>query len=304
MKQLLLTTIAAILMAGCGRGEKKQSPSEDKSKSAESVHPYQKIISRQEAGIGSKAVGIQAKKNKNPVGKAALNETNLVAMLRENFSVLKSSPDKFSGSNSFLPNIPELIDHWKSAIKETNEPDKQFFLKLKLIDELTRSNRNEEALSLIQEMQGLLELFVSESDRERVDRNLRFFKALALFRIDERKCCYEGFHNNACIFPIIEKDYLITTGNIKKANESGGKLLREQPWDYRNKWMFNLSNHLIGNETERKLRSVFPETLGSGETPPGIETSNISTKMKLHCEGLAGGVIMEDFDHNGLQDVF
>ena len=304
MKQLLLTTIAAALLTGCGEGEKRHDLSDNKSKPLKSVHPYQKIISRQAAVIGSKAGGIQLEKKVNPAGKGTLQGTSLVGMLSDHFSVLKSSPDKFSGSNSFLPNIPELIDHWKSAIKETNEPDKRFFLKLKLIDELTRCNRNEEALSLIQETQGLLELFVPESDRERADRNLRFFKALALFRIDERKCCYEGFRNNACIFPVIDKDYLFTTGNIKKANEIWGKLLREQPWDYRNKWMFNLSNHLMGNETERKLRSVFPQTLGSGKTPLDIETSNVSSKMNLHCEGLAGGVIVEDFDQNGLQDVF
>ncbi|MEO2044494.1 MAG: hypothetical protein ABGX43_07810, partial [Nitrospinaceae bacterium] len=250
MKQLLIiliTTTAVVLLAGCGKRERTHNLLENKSKPLEIVHPYQKIINNQAVGIGSKADRIQTGKNVNPEDKASLQGTSLVGMLSDHFSVLKSSPDKFSGSNSFLPNIPELIDHWKSAIKETNEPDMRFFLKLKLIDELTRCNRNEEALSLIQETQGLLELFVPESDRERADRNLRFFKALALFRIDERKCCYEDFRNNACIFPVIDKDYLFTTGNIKKANEIWGKLLREQPWDYRNKWMFNLSNHLMGN---------------------------------------------------------
>ena len=304
MKHILITTIAAVLLTGCGKGEKKHDLSDNKSKPLESVHPYQKIISKQEVGIGSKAGGIQVGKNENPAGKAALEGTNLVEILRDHFSKLTSSPDKFSGSNPFLPNIPELIDHWKKEIKETKEPDKRFFLKLKLIDELTRCNKNAEALALIQETEELLELSVPELDRNRVERNLRFFKALTLFRIDERKCCYDDFRSNSCIFPIIEKEYLFTTGNIKKANEIWGELLREQPWDYRNKWMFNLSNHLIGNETERKLRSVFPQKLGNGPTPGDIETSNISNKMNLHCKGLAGGVIVEDFDQNGLQDVF
>ena len=304
MKHILITTIAAVLLTGCGKGKKTHDLSDNKSKPLESVHPYQKIISKQEVGIGSKAGGIQVGKNENPAGKAALEGTNLVEILRDHFSKLTSSPDKFSGSNPFLPNIPELIDHWKKEIKETKEPDKRFFLKLKLIDELTRCNKNAEALALIQETEELLELSVPELDRNRVERNLRFFKALTLFRIDERKCCYDDFRSNSCIFPIIEKEYLFTTGNIKKANEIWGELLREQPWDYRNKWMFNLSNHLIGNETERKLRSVFPQKLGNGPTPGDIETSNISNKMNLHCKGLAGGVIVEDFDQNGLQDVF
>ena len=304
MKHILITTIAAVLLTGCGKGKKTHDLSDNKSKPLESVHPYQKIISKQEVGIGSKAGGIQVEKNENPAGKAALQGTNLVEILRDHFNELTSSPDKFSGGNPFLPNIPELIDHWKKEIKETKEPDKRFFLKLKLIDELTRCNKNAEALALIQETEGLLELSVPELDRNRVERNLRFFKALTLFRIDERKCCYDDFRSNSCIFPIIEKEYLFTTGNIKKANEIWGELLREQPWDYRNKWMFNLSNHLIGNETERKLRSVFPQKLGNGPTPGDIETSNISNKMNLHCKGLAGGVIVEDFDQNGLQDVF
>ena len=304
MKRLLLTTIAAVLVTGCGKDEKKQDSSDNKSKPPESVHPYQKITSKQEAGIGSKAGGIQLGKIENPAGRVALQKTNLVEMLRGYFSVLKGSPDKFSGSDPFLPNIPELIDHWKRAIKETNEPDKRFFLKLKLIDELTRCNRNAEALALIKETEGLLELFVPESDRERVGRHLRFFRALTLFRIDERKCCYDDFRSNSCILPVVEKDYLFTTGNIKEANEIWGKLLREQPWDYRTKWMFNLSSHLIGNETERKLRGVFPHKIGDATTPGDIETSNVSGRMNLHCEGLAGGVIVEDFDQNGLQDVF
>ena len=135
MKQLLITTTAVVLLAGCGKRERTHDLLENKIKPLEIVHPYQKIISKQAAVIGSKAGGIQLGKNVNPADKDALQGTSLVGMLSDHFSVLKSSPDKFSGSNSFLPNIPGLIDHWKSAIKETNEPDKRFFLKQKLIDE-------------------------------------------------------------------------------------------------------------------------------------------------------------------------
>ena len=135
MKQLLLTTIAATLLTGCGEGKKRHDLSNNKIKSLQSLHPYQKIISKQAAVIGFKSDGIQLKKKVNPAGKDTLQGTSLVEMLSDHFSVLKSSPDKFSGSNSFLPNIPGLIDHWKSDIKETNEPEKRFFLKQKLIDE-------------------------------------------------------------------------------------------------------------------------------------------------------------------------
>ena len=117
MKHLLLTTIAVALLTGCGEVEKRRDLSDNESKPLQSVHPYQKIISRQAAVIGSNAGGIQAEKNVNPAGKSALQGTSIVGILGDHFSVLKSSPDKFSGSNSFLPNIPELIEHWKSAIK-------------------------------------------------------------------------------------------------------------------------------------------------------------------------------------------
>jgi len=133
MKQLLIiliTTTVVVLLAGCGKRERTHDLLENKSKPLEIVHPYQKIISKQAVGIPSKADGIQVGENVNPEGKASLQGTSLVGMLSDHFSVLKSSPDKFSGSNSFLPNIPELIDHWKSTIKETNEPHKRFFLKL------------------------------------------------------------------------------------------------------------------------------------------------------------------------------
>ena len=106
MKQLLLTVIAAAFLAGCGEVEKRHDLSGNESKPLQSVHPYQKIISKQAAVIGSNVGGIQTQKNVNPAGKSALQGTSLVGILSDHFSVLKSSPDKFSGSNSFLPNIP------------------------------------------------------------------------------------------------------------------------------------------------------------------------------------------------------
>ena len=101
MKQLLITTTAVVLLAGCGKRERTHDLLENKSKPLEIVHPYQKIISKQAAVIGFKSDGIQLKKKVNPAGKDTLQGTSLVEMLSDHFSVLKSSPDKFSGSDSF-----------------------------------------------------------------------------------------------------------------------------------------------------------------------------------------------------------
>jgi hypothetical protein len=58
MKQLLITTTAVVLLAGCGKRERTHDLSENKSKPLETVHPYQKIISKQATVIGSKVSGI------------------------------------------------------------------------------------------------------------------------------------------------------------------------------------------------------------------------------------------------------
>ena len=304
MRQFLLIAIVTILIAGCGRTETKDSPPGNKIKSVERIHPYQKIINKQQRAAYAKVAAKELIKNEGPDPVPDLSKTNLVGILRDYFDGLKKHPDKFAASNPFLPNIPELVDHWKRELKKTNEPKKRLFLQLKLIDELTRDGKNEEALMLIEQTAGALEQYVPKNELEGVARNLNFFKALALFRIDERKCCYDNFRSHSCIFPVVEEDYLFPTDNIKKANEIWKELLRKEPWDYRSKWMFNLSSHLMGNDTERRLRSVFYRKKGDGITPLDIETSNVSKKFNLNCEGLAGGVIVEDFDQNGLPDVF
>ena len=287
---------------GCS-SDQKESLLDGKGRPSIRNHPYKKII-LQETGRRSRAGFAKSINNETSGSNSDLKQASLVKILEDYFSVLKKSPDKFSGNNPFLPNIPELIDYWKSELRETREPEKRLFLQLKLIDELTRCNKNEEALALIEQVALGLEENGSSSNRERVTRNLNFFRALALFRIDERTCCYDNFQPHSCVFPIIEEGYLFSTDNIRKANEIWGGILAKEPWDYRSKWMFNLSSHLIGQDTERRLRSVFNRKKRDGTTPLDIETSNVSKKFNLNCEGLAGGVIVEDFDQNGLPDIF
>ena len=303
MKQILLIVTVAIIMTGCGRVETKDALPVDQGGSVSSVHPYKKIFVS-ETGRRSRVVAARLIKYKTSESSTVLNGDSLVKILGDSFPDLKKSPDKFSGDNPFLPNIPGLIEYWNKDLKETNEPKKRLFLQLKLIDELTRCNRNEEALALIEQVKSGLQRNVSNSELNHVNRNLDFFKALSLFRIDERTCCYDNFKADSCVFPIIDEGYLFPTDNIKKANEIWGELLANEPWDYRSKWMFNLSSHLIGNAVERRLRSVFDVKKGDGKTALNLETSNLSKKMNLNCEGLAGGVIVADFDQNGLPDVF
>ncbi|MDB4805063.1 lipoprotein [bacterium] len=47
MKQLLITTTAVVVLAGCGKRERTHGLSEDESKPLETVHTCQKIISKQ-----------------------------------------------------------------------------------------------------------------------------------------------------------------------------------------------------------------------------------------------------------------
>ena len=301
MKQILFIAIAVSFMAGCDKVKTKDNLPEDQNKAPANIHPYEKIILQDKSSRSR--LGL-AKLIKNETTDSGVNGENLVKILNDFFSGLQKSPDKFSGNNPFLPNIPELINHWKSELKETKEPKKRLFLQLKLIDELIRCNENEEALEMIDQVALGFKKNESNSERNRITRNLDFFRALALFRIDERKCCYDNFQIHSCVFPIIDENYLFSTDNIREANDIWGNLLSKQPWDYRSKWMFNLSSHLIGKDTERRLRNVFDGKQVDGTAHLNIETSNLSKKLNLNCEGLAGGVIIEDFDKNGLPDVF
>ncbi len=284
MKLIFFLTLT-ILFTGCdytALDSKKVPTTEGILKSKQSLHPYDKL---------TRNSFISDTSNIKFINSNSAPSWNTNKLYNQYLTTLKNS--RKLDNVAFLPNFPSLINNLKTELVKLSNDDTGIKLRLRLIDELMRDNQNIDAIS---EIDNILSSFTSNKFKYQ----LLHYKALAYFRKAERMCCVENFNSKSCILPVNEESFKKNI-DIKKANVIWGKLLKEKPWDYQVKWMFNLTNHLLGKDVDRKIEKPFGVNINKAHP---IAMDNIANELGIDLGGLAGGVIVEDFDNNGLLDVF
>jgi hypothetical protein len=137
-------------------------------------------------------------------------------------------------------------------------------------------------------------------------RSRQFFDLLGIawLRLGEQENCALNPSANVCIMPL--------EGDARHKLEEGArnaiviykKILKAKPYDYGSKWLLNIAymavgeypggvpkEHLIPN-LARRSRSAFPAFF------------NVAGNVGLAVNGQAGGLNVEDFNRDGLLDVF
>ena len=284
MKSIFLSFV--LFLVGCDftpLNEKTIPNSKSILKSKQSLHPYDKLTRNSFTNDISNIVYI------NPNNNSSWSTNKLY---NHYLSISKNTTD--IKNVSFLPNFPLIINKLKFDLGELSNGDKGIKIRLRLIDELMRNNQNIDAISEIEN------ILPSITPNKKIEYQLLHYKALAYFRKAERMCCIENFHSKSCILPVNEQ-FFKENIDLKKANDIWGKLLKEKPWDYQVKWMLNLTNHFLGKDVDRKIEKAFGVNFNETHS---IAMDNIANELGIDFGGLAGGVIIEDFDNNGLLDVF
>ncbi|MDA8961270.1 CRTAC1 family protein, partial [Akkermansiaceae bacterium] len=169
-------------------------------------------------------------------------------------------------------------------------------------EELLSAGKTQEAIQILEQ--------TSKALREKgygLDRNTkRFFDSLAMayLRLGEDENCCAHYNEESCLFPIEGK--AIHTN--RRGSESAIVILKEIldsfPQDYQSRYLLNLAYMTLGEYPKKvPLKLLIPKMgLGSGFDFPKFP--NIATSVGADTSGMSGGLCLEDFNNDGLIDVF
>jgi hypothetical protein len=128
---------------------------------------------------------------------------------------------------------------------------------------------------------------------------------LAYLRLGERNNCMNNHSSESCIFPIEGKGIYSDPYSSQKAIDIFEELMQKDSSDLANRWLLNIAYMTIGE---------YPGKVPPRWLIPGLNTDTSSYKapvfkdmaIDLKLDGprsMAGGTIVDDFDHDGYLDV-
>lgn len=165
--------------------------------------------------------------------------------------------------------------------------------------ELLDAGRSQEALTELQKF----EEFLKEKQLPIDMPWLRTYQAIAWLRLGEQQNCLTNHNIESCLFPIrgagVHKIERGSQGAITVLTN----FLGEAPGDLSCRWLLNIAYMTLGEYPDKvPARWLIPP--GTYESDYDIKRFyDVSPGLGLDLEGLAGGVIMDDFDGDGNLDL-
>ena len=197
----------------------------------------------------------------------------------------------------------EKIDRLRDQVKASKQdPAKVLDLKTQSGLHLMQAGRIDEALREYDE----IDAFLKERNwtpEPKVEALLLTQRAMCHLRAGETANCLLNHNADSCLFPI-------QGGGVHQLQEGSRAaiavletLLTKFPSDLRARWLLNIAYMTIG-EYPAKVPPrwlIAPERFASDYDIKRFP--DVAANVGLDVDGLAGGVVMEDFDHDGLLDL-
>jgi hypothetical protein len=128
--------------------------------------------------------------------------------------------------------------------------------------------------------------------------------ALAWLRLGEQENCQANPAANVCILPLEGGARHTKQEGARAAIERYTALLRDFPDDRGSQWLLNIAYQAIGGYPGNIPRRYLIPALVPRRRPGFPRYPNIAGDVGVAIAGLAGGLSVEDFNGDGLLDVF
>ena len=187
-------------------------------------------------------------------------------------------------------------------LANTTDPGEKLKLLLQIGIQDTQAGRPDRALNTFAD----LERFVAHSGAQlgpRDTADLRMCQAMAYLRLGEQENCQSTHNPVACIFPLEPKAYHLLPRGSRSAIARFNERLAQFPNDLSARWLLNLAHMTIGQYPDKVPQQFLipPQAFASEYQMPRFR--NVSAELGLDVNDLAGGVIIDDFDNDGLYDI-
>lgn len=127
---------------------------------------------------------------------------------------------------------------------------------------------------------------------------------ICYLRKGEQINCIENHNDQRCILPIAGKGVYDNQQDIKKAIEYFETTLKRKRNDYTTRWLLNIAYSTIGQYPDAVPKDYYIDFSHYEKKPSPGYFKNKASALHLNKTTLYGGAILDDFNNDGLVDVF
>jgi len=201
------------------------------------------------------------------------------------------------------PNKPaERTPYYRALLQENLTPAQHITVGMELGKELLRAGDSAASVDALEQIGK----FVQEKNLHMppdVERDWHASLAIAYLRLGEQENCNDMHMQKSCIFPIKGSGVHMRTRGAEGAVREYTILLKANPKDDISRWLLNIAYMQLGQyPAQVPSQWLIPESRFKSEYEIG-EFPDVAPQANLLATEHSGGVIVEDFDGDGLLDV-
>jgi FG-GAP-like repeat/ASPIC and UnbV len=201
------------------------------------------------------------------------------------------------------PNKPaERVRYYRALLEQNLTPAQQVTVRMEIGKELLRSG---DSAASVDELEQLGQ-FCREKEIQLppdIEKEWRESLAIAYLRLGEQENCNDMHGQKSCIFPIKGSGVHTRTRGAQGAVGELSILLKANPKDDLSRWLLNIAYMQLGQYPAQVPKQwLIPESRFVSEYDIG-QFPDVAPQANLLATQHSGGVIVDDFDGDGLLDV-
>ena len=181
-----------------------------------------------------------------------------------------------------------------------NGSDRERF---ELAFERLRAGDTERAIELLEELLAGQE--TQGTSLVGLPHQTRSALAMAYLRLGEQRNCLESINSASCLLPLPSAGQHADHAPSRRAIELFEEALEDEPNNLQHRWLLNIAAMTVGEYPTRIAPELLiePSRFEGHSAPDTVPWPNVSALVGLDAQGLAGGVVVDDLDGDGLLDV-
>lgn len=201
------------------------------------------------------------------------------------------------------PNKPaERIPYYRALLKDNLTPAQQVTVRMEIGKELLRAG---DSAASVDELEQLGQ-YIRQNNiplQPAVETDWRKSLAIAYLRLGEQENCNDMHGQMSCIFPIKGSGVHTRPRGAQGAVRELTAMLKAEPRDDIARWLLNIAYMQLGQyPAQVPSQWLIPESRFKSEYNIG-EFPDVALQANLLATEHSGGVIVDDFDGDGLLDV-
>jgi hypothetical protein len=169
-----------------------------------------------------------------------------------------------------------------------------------LCQEILNAGQSQEAFAELERFEGVLK----QNNMLGTDKSwLRTLQAVALLRLGEQENCLTNHNIESCLFPIQGAGVHKIQRGSRSAVTVLTNYLAETPADLTARWLLNIAAMTLGEHPDKVPKQWLIPASTYASDYDIKHFRDVSPGLGLDFDGLAGGVIWDDFDGDGYLDL-